>query len=169
MRGGVGGSQPMITGVHRSPNKLWRAMLTETVVFIFRIFLPTVSFKRLLITISSRTKGYDKAHLCWWPSHLCAAGWVMMSIMSRSVRVFFWGCTQNWRQTRLQCLQRGQSHEAIPIFLFEEKCKPCSIAKNQPLFNRPESHTKSRQNVLVIILNSRILSLLYFLFPEIPE
>ena len=36
------------------------------------------------------------------------------------------------------------------------------------LFNRPESHTKSRQNVLVIILDYRILSLLYFQFPEIP-
>ena len=41
--------------------------------------------------------------------------------------------------------------------------------RQSTLFNRPESHTKSRQNVLVIILYSRILSLLYFLFPEIPE
>ena len=34
--------------------------------------------------------------------------------------------------------------------------------RHSTLFNRPESHTKSRQNVLVIILYSRILSLLLF-------
>ncbi len=37
----------------------------------------------------------------------------MMSIMSRSVCVFFWGCTQNWRQTR----QRPESWSDSDIFM----------------------------------------------------
>ncbi len=70
MRGGEGvaGSQPMITAVRRSPNKLWRSNSIFNLLFISKVYILIWPQE---VTLESLERAYEteEFHIASWRSH----------------------------------------------------------------------------------------------------